>query len=99
VLSATEFNLAGRSGWMLFVWPASNYHNLQAAPSSPDYYQTWMGVRHGIDQFGATMALDGAAVGNFNCFSDQALPDLGINYDYVGVGGYVTSPVVGKSVE
>jgi hypothetical protein len=90
----TELNLAGSSGWMLFIWPASNYHNLPAAPVPPDYYQTWMGVRHEVIQTGAIMTLDGAVAGNFNCYSDQALPDLGIDYDYVTVTGYTTSPVI-----
>jgi hypothetical protein len=47
-------------------------------------------------QIGSVATLDG--LGNpitFNCFSDQALPDLGINCDYVSVGGYVTSPSLG----
>jgi hypothetical protein len=91
----SELNLAASSGWMLFVWPASNYYNLSGAPASPDYYQTWMGVRHEIDQ--ASTAADAVVAGNFNCFSDQTLPNLGINYSYVGVTGYTTSPVVTKS--
>jgi hypothetical protein len=36
--------------------------------------------------------MDAAVMGNWNCFSDQVLPNLGINYNYVDAMGYVTSP-------
>jgi len=88
-----ELNLAASSGWLLFVWPSSNY-NLSGAPPEPDYYQTWMGARHDIITATGTAstAMDGIVAANFNCFSDQVLPELGIDYDYVGVTGYNTSP-------
>jgi hypothetical protein len=87
-----ELNTPAAFGWMLFVWPASNY------PGDPfgytnfdDFYQTWMGVKYNAaDQWSA--AMDAAVMGNFNCFSDQQLPNLGINYQYVDAGGYVVSP-------
>jgi hypothetical protein len=31
-------------------------------------------------------------VANYGCFSDQVSPFYGIDYDYVGPGGYTTSP-------
>ena len=65
---------------MLFVWPASNYVDAGAGLQD-DYYQTWMGVRYNAaGQWSA--AMDAAVMGNFNCFSDQVLPTLGINYAY-----------------
>lgn len=87
-----QFDTPGAFGWMLFVWPASNY------PADPmtwtnfdDYYQTWMGVRYNaLGDWSA--AMDAAVMGNFNCFSDQILPNLGVNYSYVDAAGYVVSP-------
>jgi hypothetical protein len=85
-----EFNTPGAFGWMLFVWPASNYVGTGAG-TEDDYYQTWMGVRY--NAYGEwSAAMDGAVMANFNCFSDQVLPNLGINYSYVDATGYVTSP-------
>ncbi len=87
-----QFDTPGAFGWMLFVWPASNYFDAGTGLEK-DWYQTWMGVRYEVtDQWSA--AMDGALMANFNCFSDQILPDLGINYDYVEDGGYVTSPAL-----
>ena len=89
-----QFNLPGAFGWMLFVWPASNYgQDIPGLPTPPDYYQTWMGVKY--NAYGAWSAARNAWVkANFNCFSDQVLPDLGTDYDYVDADGYVTSPPV-----
>jgi hypothetical protein len=89
-----QFDTPGAYGWMLFVWPASNYdQNDLGVPSPPDYYQTWMGVKY--DAYGAWSAARNAWVSaNFNCFSDQILPDLGTDYDYVDPNGYVTSPPI-----
>jgi hypothetical protein len=89
-----QFDTPGAYGWMLFVWPASNYYqNNQAVPDPPDYFQTWMGVKY--NAYGAWSAARNAWVAaNFNCFSDQILPDLGTDYDYVDADGYVTSPPV-----
>jgi len=85
-----QFDTPGAFGWMLFVWPASNYFDAGAGLED-DWYQTWMGVRYeAATQWSA--AMDGAVMANFNCYSDQVLPDLGINYDYVDAAGYVTSP-------
>ena len=86
-----QFDTPGEYGWMLFVWPASNYPPALTNEDPDDFYQTWMGVRYNaFTQWSA--AMDGAVMANFNCFSDQVLPNLGINYDYVDGGGYVVSP-------
>jgi len=87
-----QFDTPGAFGWMLFVWPASNYPPATADFTYfDDYYQTWMGVRYNAyTEWSA--AMDGAVMANFNCYSDQVLPTIGINYDYVDAAGYVTSP-------
>jgi hypothetical protein len=94
---ADEFNTPDSEGWFLFVWPNSNWDNIVGAPVLPvgeasfDWYQTWMGVKYSaFSKFSAF--LSGAVMANFNCFSDQVLPNIGIDYDYVDAGGYVTSP-------
>jgi hypothetical protein len=87
-----QFDTPGAFGWMLFVWPASNY-GPTATEVPDDYYQTWMGVRY--NAYGEwSAAMDGAVMANFNCFSDQVLPNLGINYQYADEFGYVTSPAL-----
>jgi hypothetical protein len=86
-----QFDTPGAFGWMLFVWPASNYPAGSTLADFDDYYQTWMGVRY--NAYGDwSAAMDGAVMANFNCFSDQILPNLGTNYSYVDEFGYVTSP-------
>jgi len=88
-----QFDTPGAFGWMLFVWPASNYPANPASTDFDDYYQTWMSVRY--NAYGLwSAALDGAVMANFNCFSDQILPNIGINYSYVDANGYVTSPPI-----
>jgi len=89
-----QFNVPWAYGWMLFVWPASNYdlHN-PALPAPQDYFQTWMGVKYNANG-NWSAARNAWLTGNFNCFSDQILPDLGTDYDYVDADGYVTSPPV-----
>ncbi len=93
-----QFDTPGAFGWMLFVWPASNYPPATADFTHfDDFYQTWMGVRYNAaGQWSA--AMDAAVMGNFNCFSDQVLPNLGVNYTYVDAMGYVTSPAYGMPV-
>jgi len=89
-----QFNVPGAYGWMLFVWPPSNYdlHN-PAVPAPPDYFQTWMGVKYNANGIWSA-ARNAWLTGNFNCFSDQIVPDLGTDYGYVDPEGYVTSPPV-----
>lgn len=90
-----QFDAPGAFGWMLFVWPASNYPSDAVLFNNNlwDYFQTWMGVKYNAaDQWSA--AMDAAVMANYNCFSDQILPNLGVNYDYVDGFGYVTSPAV-----
>jgi hypothetical protein len=85
-----ELSTPGAFGWMLFVWPASNYPP-GATDAPDDFYQTWMGVKYNAaDQWSAGM--DAAVMANWNCFSDQYLPNLGVNYSYVDPTGYVVSP-------
>ncbi len=90
-VSVDEFDTVDTFGWMLFVWPASNYVGIPGAPAPPDFYQTWMGVKY-VKAGDYSAATSGAVMANFNCFSDQVLPNLGIDYNYVDQFGYVSSP-------
>lgn len=91
-VSVDQFDFVDYTGWMLFVWPASNYDSINNQ-YFPDYYQTWMGVKY-VKTGDYSAAISGAVMANFNCFSDQVIPDLGVDYNYVGVNGYVTSPSI-----
>jgi hypothetical protein len=83
-------DVPGDRGWLLFVWPASNYA-VAGGPAAPDFYQTWMGVAH--TAWGThSDFLTGTVMANYSCWADQVLPQLGVNYDYVDAGGYVISP-------
>jgi hypothetical protein len=86
-----ELETPGADGWLLFAWPDANFGDIPGADEAPDRYQTWMGVRYSAHgRFSAFM--EGTVAGNSNCFSDQVLPKLGIDYDYVtSPGGYVSS--------
>jgi hypothetical protein len=86
-----QFDTPGEFGWMLFVWPASNYFPGATLDDFDDYYQTWMGVRYNAYNTWSA-AMDGAVMANFNCFSDQIIPALGIDYEYADSFGYVVSP-------
>jgi hypothetical protein len=95
-VNADHFNLVDNAGWLLFVWPWSNYADYKiAGPLFEDdlYYQTWMGVKYVTvrpDGGGYSGAKDGAVMANYNCFEDQRLLfDLGIDFPYVDGGGYV----------
>ncbi len=86
-VSVDEFTLPDNFGWMLFVWPASNFDGLPGSDPNPEFYQTWMGVKYqAFGQYSA--ALDGALMANYNCFQQQVLPNLGIDFDYVNLNGY-----------
>ena len=79
-VSVEDLRIAGYRGWLLFVWPSSNYPEGSEVP--PDYYQTWMGMAE--DPWGTHATFtDGTVMANWNCFSDQDLPSLGVEYDYV----------------
>lgn len=91
-VSIDQFDLVDDFGWLLFVWPASNYDTIDN-PIFPDFYQTWMGAKY-VKTGDYSAAIDGVVMANFNCFSDQVIPNLGINYNYVNQGGYVTSPSI-----
>jgi len=95
-VAVSQFNVSDDFGWMLFVWPASNWDNLVGAPAEQYFYQTWMGVQYTAVDGLYTEGLDGVLMANYNCFSDQVLPNLGINYDYVDglTGEYTKSPML-----
>jgi len=70
----------GAFGWMLFVWPRSNTDALVSGvdPAGYDQYQTWMGTQ--IKAFGAFSAgKSGAVMANWNCDSNEILPQLGLD--------------------
>ncbi len=72
----SQFNLpeAG-SGWMMLVFPWSN-------TDQDDVYQTYVSVRYGA--YGHySAAVQAAVLGNYSCFADQVLPNLGVNYPYI----------------
>jgi hypothetical protein len=75
-VSASQFNILDEFGWFLFVWPPSNFYPDGPAP---DWYQTWMGVKYSTAT-DYSAAREGAVMANYNCFSDQVLPQLGILY-------------------
>jgi hypothetical protein len=92
-VDVAEFELPGAYGWMLFVWPRSNTAPYATAPAI-DLYQTWMGVKY--QAFGTYSAgMTATVMANYNCFSDQILPALGIDYEYADEFGYTVSPLVG----
>ena len=73
----SDFQLDFDNGWMLFVWPPSNF-NFVDYPSYNDWYQTWMGVKVVLEgSYSAFM--EGAVMANYACFEDQVLPYLGWN--------------------
>jgi len=66
-------------GWMMFIWPWSNYDFIGNNPDILDYdgYQTWMGVKYSaFGQF--TAGRDAAVMANYNCNFWEVLPQLGI---------------------
>jgi hypothetical protein len=93
-----QFNTVDDYGWMLFVWPPSNT-DMIGGPfvglygTDPDVYQTWMGVKY--TAFGQYSSFnEGLVMANWSCFSDQVLPNLGIDYGYIDpvAGIYNESP-------
>lgn len=95
-VSVEQFNTVAANGWMLFVWPASNYYTqspLDAAGCEDlwDLYQTWMGVKY-VKVGDYSAFTEGSVMANFNCFSQQMVQNgLGIAFDYVTIDGYVVS--------
>jgi len=80
-------DLADTNGWVLFIWPPSNWAGADAP--LPDVFQTWMSVRYAAGQT-ASAGLDAVVAANASCYPDQVLPGLGVDYDYVGPEGYTT---------
>jgi hypothetical protein len=77
-VDAEQFSTVDTSGWFLFVWPWSNLQD----PTIALHYQTWMGVKYTAEGLYSGFR-PGAVMANYNCFDDQILPDLGVNYNYV----------------
>ena len=64
-------------GWMMFIWPLSNWDGVNPVIDEYDAYQTWMGVKYAaFGQF--TASRDAAVLANYNCDATQVLPGLGI---------------------
>ena len=64
-------------GWMMFIWPLSNWDGANPVIDEYDAYQTWMGVKYAA--FGQyTAGRDAAVLANYNCDATQVLPALGI---------------------
>jgi len=87
-----QFNTVDEFGWMLFVWPNSNVDAIVGADPTVDFYQTWMGVKYtAYGDYSAAMS--GLVMANYNCFSQQVLPNLGVDFDYIDplTGNYTIS--------
>jgi hypothetical protein len=77
------------SGWLLVVWPPSSDPE-SWGDAVPDGYQTWMAV---MDEYqGSPVFSPGVVMANANCFPDQVMPQLGVDYDYVDWRGYRSGP-------
>jgi hypothetical protein len=78
-VSVDMLNTTQPYGWMLFIWPNSNF----AGPDvGGDWYQTWMGVQYtkiAPDTLAPEYSSfrNGLVMANYNCFENQVLPDLG----------------------
>ena len=90
-VDAEDFQMSGSEGWALFIWPPSNWTS--AAAGSPDIWQTWMGATVDYPGMGRTY-MPANPMANWGCFSDQVSQTYGVDYDYVGPGGYRVSPGV-----
>jgi hypothetical protein len=77
-VDAEQLGYVDTQGWFLFVWPQSNLWTIPEATP----YQTWMGVKYVAEGL-YSGARSGAVMANYNCFDQQTLPDLGVNFDYV----------------
>ena len=82
-VSISQFNILDPYGWMLFVWPASNW-SWEPPYMADDFYQTWMGVKY-VKTGDYSAFLQGAVMANYNCFENQVLPDLGWTNAYYPV--------------
>ncbi|MCW8985306.1 MAG: hypothetical protein OQK55_08185 [Thermoanaerobaculales bacterium] len=82
----TEFfivqqNATTAFGWMMVIWPLSNWNGTNPLIDDYDWYQTYMSVKYA--SFGTyTAGLEAAVMGNYNCNGDS-LPGLAIGrYGY-----------------
>ena len=85
----SEFNIVKSDentgyGWMMVIWPLSNYDGANPVRVEYDQYQTYMSVKY--QMYGDRSAsLPAAVLANYNCDDTQVLPTLGI-------GLYPTTP-------
>lgn len=65
-------------GWMMVIWPLSNWNGVNPPNLDYDQYQTWMSVKY--KAFGRlTATMQGMVIANYNCDATQTLPQLGID--------------------
>jgi len=68
-VNISEFGITFTSGWGLLVYPPSN------AQPRGDWYQVFVSTQHAAGgRYSAV--LEGAVIGNANCFPEEVLPDL-----------------------
>jgi hypothetical protein len=91
VNATTWDGIPALNGWMMLVFDPS-----VLTVTSPLVNQAWVGVRYlstnlqnPLQQY--STSLEAATLANANCFTDQKLPALGINYQYL-VGGTLNLP-------
>ena len=64
-------------GWMMVIWPLSNWDGVNPGALLYDQYQTYMSVKYA--NFGTyTAGLEAAVMGNYNCDAGDVLPSLAI---------------------
>ncbi len=83
-INATNWDgIPASNGWMLLVFDPSLNPPRTAATTT---HQAWVAVRYLLG--GYSTATEAAVIANVNCFSDQILPRLGINYNYMAPAQY-----------
>jgi hypothetical protein len=78
----SEFDIVQSSstegyGWMMVIWPFSNWDGVNPVIDDYDQYQTFMSVKYGMFS-NRSAGLAAAVLANFNCDATQVLPVLGI---------------------
>jgi len=64
-------------GWMMVIWPLSNWDGANPDALDYDQYQTYMSVKYfSFGQY--TAGLEAAVMGNYNCNPSHVLPGLGM---------------------
>jgi hypothetical protein len=82
----SEFDIVQSSategyGWMMVIWPLSNWDGVNPIISEYDQYQTFMSVKYGMFS-NRSAGLAAAVMANYNCDATQVLPTLGIGMYY-----------------